>query len=535
MPDRPRPEHTRGGHTEKKPSAPEPTGFASFGLLPQLLRNIEKAGWVMPSPIQQELIPLAMQGHDLYGVAQTGTGKTAAFALPVLHALADLPPAPKLQPYCMVLAPTRELAQQIEQQFALLGEGLKIRSAAIFGGVSDRPQITALNNGVEVVVAAPGRLLDLLGQGWINFASLRVCVLDEADRMFDMGFINDIKKILNRTPSSKQTLLLSATMPSAIKQLAAEFLYYPREVRIGMVAPPTQLRHELWPMSSEDKNARLTELLTSTEIDSAVVFCRTRSRADSLARRLGRAGERVAALHSDRTQNQRDKALAQFKNGEVRVLVATDVASRGLDVEGIQIVVNYDVPLDPEDYVHRVGRTARAKREGKAVTFAAPEESKYVQRIEKFLNKTIERVYPDGGVHERSAEVLPSGRRATARDEKTDLAKHAGNVRNRAQRKDPAKSGNQEHPARKGRQDRSVATLDAPQRARRAPKGDDSYVEDAPAPEQLLTSSVTTSPDGSGQPRRRRSRGGRGRGKGDGAASATSKLPLAGFDDSVGE
>jgi ATP-dependent RNA helicase RhlE len=205
-----------------------------------------------------------------------------------------------------------------------------------------------------------------------------------------MGFINDIRKILNRMPSRKQTLLLSATLPPAIKKLAAEFLHYPREVRIGHVAPPEKLKHEVWLVGTDAKQAALVELVTP-DIDSALVFCRTRSRADSLARRLAKAGESVAALHSDRTQTQRDRALAKFKSGEVRVLVATDVASRGLDVDGIQLVVNYDVPLDPEDYVHRVGRTARAKREGKAVTFCAPEEGKYLLRIEKFLGHKIER------------------------------------------------------------------------------------------------------------------------------------------------
>jgi ATP-dependent RNA helicase RhlE len=511
MPDRPRPGHTRGGHEDKKPHAPEPGGFAAFGLRPELLRNIEHLGWLAPSPIQHELIPLALAGHDLFGVAQTGTGKTAAFALPVLQQLTGLPPAPPLQPYCIILAPTRELVQQIEQQFALLGAGLNVRTAAVFGGVSDRPQISALNAGVEVVAAAPGRLLDLMGQGWLNFSSLRFCVLDEADRMFDMGFINDIRKILNRMPSRKQTLLLSATLPGAVKQLAAEFLFYPREVRIGPVAPPTALKHELWPVPSEAKQAALMTLFTP-DLDSALVFCRTRSRADSLARKLGKAGERCAALHSDRTQNQRDRALAQFKAGDVRVLVATDVASRGLDVDGIQLVVNYDVPLDPEDYVHRVGRTARAKREGKAVTFAAPEESKYVQRIEKFLGQKIDRRQVELPAAALAGAEAPAARPARERRQPAEAKPRAA---------DGAGEGRRGRGGR-GRQGDPAAGAAA---AERRPGHDDSYVE-APAFDPLAPAAP------GGEPvRKRRRRGGRGRGRNADAPTAAGAV----FDDTVAE
>jgi ATP-dependent RNA helicase RhlE len=489
-----------------------------------LLRNIEKLGWLAPSPIQHELIPLAMQGHDLFGVAQTGTGKTAAYALPVLHQLAELPPAPPLQPYCLILAPTRELVQQIEQQFALLGVGLNVRTAAVFGGVSDRPQITALNAGVEVVAAAPGRLLDIMGQGWLNFSSLRFCVLDEADRMFDMGFINDIRKILNRMPSRKQTLLLSATLPGAVKQLAAEFLFYPREVRIGPVAPPTALKHELWQVTSESKQDALVSLLTP-DLDSAIVFCRTRSRADGLARRLNRTGERCAALHSDRTQNQRDRALAQFKSGEVRVLVATDVASRGLDVEGIQLVVNYDVPLDPEDYVHRVGRTARAKREGKAVTLAAPEEAKYVQRIEKFLGQKIDRGGFAGG---------QAGTAATGADEERPRSGGRGEGRHAAPSQPaPAGRGNGRARGSQGagpaasRGRRPAAGANDSGRSREARPGhDDSYVEAPP-----FNPAGPPSADGEA-PKKRRRRGGRGRSTG--PSGAVGVAPAV-FDDTVAE
>jgi ATP-dependent RNA helicase RhlE len=545
MPNRPRPEHVRGGHEPKKHHADEHFGFAAFGLRPELLHNIERLGWLTPSPIQAELIPLALQGYDLFGAAQTGTGKTGAFALPILEKLASQQPAPPGQPYCLILAPTRELVQQIETQFAELGRGTKVRSISIFGGVSDRPQITALNAGVEVVAAAPGRLLDIMGQGWINFASLQFCVLDEADRMFDMGFINDIRKILNRMPSRKQTLLLSATLPPAIKKLAAEFLHYPREVRIGHSAPPEKLKHELWQVGSEDKPTALVSLVTP-EIDSALVFCRTRSRADSLARRLAKAGESVAALHSDRTQTQRDRALAKFKSGEVRVLVATDVASRGLDVDGIQLVVNYDVPLDPEDYVHRVGRTARAKREGKAVTFCAPEEGKYLLRIEKYLGHKIERGTPPAGAFsgataDREERVIPRASAApsrgrggrssseprTAEPRSADSSAPSRSRRGgQAGRGDNAGSGNEaprsgdaasNEPTRgsRGRGGRSAASSQPDSSA--SPAGNDA----APA----------TNADG---PKRRR-RGGRGRGSGAGRTTVPGTPPPGTWDDSVGE
>jgi ATP-dependent RNA helicase RhlE len=372
------------GHPDGQPGI----SFAELGLGAALLANIAKLGWDEPTPIQRQLIPLALAGRDLFGIAQTGTGKTAAFALPLLERIAQLPRARQLEPHCLIIAPTRELTQQIEQQFKLLGAGLKLRTATVYGGVSERPQIDAMKNGVEILVATPGRMLDLIAQGWISLASLSFCVLDEADRMFDMGFIRDIRKILAMTPKGKQTLLLSATMPDEIRRLAADFLVKPEQVRIGITAPPAELTHELWRMPGDAKQDALLTLL-KPELESAIVFCRTRSRADGLARRLGRAGERVAALHSSRSQAQRDRALADFKAGRVRMLVATDVASRGLDVEGIQLIVNYDVPMVAEDYVHRVGRTARAMREGRAVTFAAPEEEKYVARIEKLLGHRI--------------------------------------------------------------------------------------------------------------------------------------------------
>jgi len=372
------------------PPRSEPSGFRGFVLRQELLHAAEQLGWKVPTPIQLEAIPHVTAGHDLIGLAQTGTGKTGAYLLPLLEAISKLPPAKPLSPYCVILAPTRELVQQIDSQVKALSQGLRIRSMTIFGGVSDRPQMSQLMAGVELVAATPGRLLDLIGRGLVHFEQLQFCVLDEADRMFDMGFILDLKRILNRMPSRKQTLLFSATMPPEIQRLTQEFLYQPREVRLGATAPPPELSHEVWELDATQKNAAL-ELLLREDYDSVLVFTRTKHRADSVARWLARGGEAVAVLHSNRSQNQRDAALTRFKQGQARVLVATDVASRGLDIIGIGLVVNYDAPRDPGDYVHRVGRTARAKRQGCAISFLAADEYKYIQKIEQLLKQRISR------------------------------------------------------------------------------------------------------------------------------------------------
>jgi len=403
--------HTRGGHEIKKSPKSEPTGFAVFGLSPQSLRAVEQLGWTVPTPVQREAIPPALAGHDLIALAQTGTGKTAAYLLPLLDALSALPPAAPRRPYCVILAPTRELVQQIDTQVKALGRGRRLRSMTIFGGVSERPQVDQLQNGVELITATPGRLLDLMGQGIVDFQRVAHCVLDEADRMFDMGFIRDLKRILSRMPSRKQTLLYSATMPPEIQLLAREFLLQPREVRLDVSRPPAELSHEVWEMEAGQKKAAL-DLLLREDHDSVLVFTRTKHRADSVARRLARGGEAVAVLHGNRSQNQRDQALARFKQGQARVLVATDVASRGLDIIGIGLVVNYDTPRDPDDYVHRVGRTARAKRQGSAISFLVADESKYIHKIEQMLKQRIARRQQRLPAAETSSTSAAAGRPA---------------------------------------------------------------------------------------------------------------------------
>ena len=363
--------------------------FAELDLRPELMDAIERAGWDKPTPIQQQAIPVVLGGQDLFGIAQTGTGKTAAFALPVLHVLAGLEPAPPLKPYCVVLAPTRELVQQIAAQFTELAKGLKLRILIAHGGTADRPQTSALAEGVDIIVGAPGRVFDLMKQGYLQYAELKFTILDEADRMFDMGFIDEIKNILNRMPARRQTLMFSATLPPAVKKLAQDHLFYPEELRIGTTGPPRELNHEVWKLHSEaEKDKALAELL-SGEHESVLVFCRTKKGAAQLARDLARSNEKVAAIHGDRLQSERERALDAFREGRIRVLVGTDVASRGLDIVGIDLVLNYDVPRDPEDYVHRVGRTARAKRSGIAVTFVLPSEGRYVKRIEQFIKADV--------------------------------------------------------------------------------------------------------------------------------------------------
>jgi len=510
MPDRPRPDHTRGRHPDKKPHV-EHSGFAALGLDPRLLRNIERQGWPLPTPIQHEVVPRALENHDVLGVAQTGTGKTAAFALPILQKLLDHPPAKALHPLAVVLAPTRELVQQIEQTFTLLAEGTGIKVASVFGGVADRPQISALNNGVEVVVAAPGRLLDLLGRGWVNFTQVEFCVLDEADRMLDMGFIQDIRKILNRMPSRRQMLLLSATLPPEIKKLAAEFLYHPQEVKIGASGPPPELRHELWEVNADDKPLALDRLLSEPH-ESILVFTRTRHGADKLARRLLRDGAGpIGILHADRSQNQRDRALAQFRTGEVRTLVATDVASRGLDVTGIELVVNYDVPRDAEDYVHRVGRTARAKRPGLAVTLVTPEENKYIKKIEQLVGQAIDRQRISSQFDESvAAEPRRNrGRRSGGIEDKL-AAKPRASRREELTAQEKPFSGRQPRPGRRSDTEaapRTEASREHPRPENRSsrqsrPSGsarpirESDYVDEAPLP---TWQSATAERDGGGE------------------------------------
>ena len=372
--------------------------FRAFGLDANILKAVQEAGYTAPTPIQTAAIPLVMAGHDLIGIAQTGTGKTAAFVLPMLDRIHRLRAAGgQNNTRALVVAPTRELVAQIEENVRGYGRHLPLRAATVFGGVGERHQIEALRSKVDLVVATPGRLLDLMGRGCGDFRDLNFLVLDEADRMLDMGFLPDIRRIVRALPQKRQTLLFSATLSKEIEGVTREFLRSPKIVQIGRRANPaetvTQLVYEV-PRAS--KTGLLAHLLRDPSLDMVLAFSRTKHGADRLARQLEQKGIRTATLHSNRSQSQRLRALKDFKSGAVRVLVATDIAARGIDVDGISHVVNYDFPLHPEDYVHRIGRTGRANAVGDAISFVTPEDHAELKAVERFIGRGIVRKRAEG-------------------------------------------------------------------------------------------------------------------------------------------
>jgi ATP-dependent RNA helicase RhlE len=359
--------------------------FKRLGLSDEVLRGVQAAGYVEPTPIQLRGIPLILAGKDIIGAAQTGTGKTAAFALPILTLLKTHGKC-----RCLVLEPTRELAAQVETAFHEYGRFANLKTVVIFGGVGYGEQKQGLQRGVDIVVATPGRLLDLLGQGSLHLRDVTMLVLDEVDRMLDMGFLPDVRKIIDRCPKQRQTLLFSATVPPEIERLAAWVLRQPEKIEIGISrAPAETVTHACYPVATSQKFQLLAALLERTNFDSVLIFSRTKHGADKIARRLKIENHAVAALHSNRTQRERVEALAGFKSGKYEVMVATDIAARGLDVEGITHVINYDVPQHPEDYVHRIGRTGRAQKVGDAFTLVTIEELDYLRAIERFIGQKI--------------------------------------------------------------------------------------------------------------------------------------------------
>jgi ATP-dependent RNA helicase RhlE len=364
--------------------------FDNLGLDPALLHTVYGLGYEAPTPIQKEAIPAILTGRDVIGTAQTGSGKTAAFLLPILQRL----PKPALgRTRVLVLSPTRELAAQIELALRGFAKGTRIRGHAVYGGVGMRAQELALRDGVEIVIATPGRLLDHMSRGNVDFRGLQVLVLDEADRMLEMGFLPDVRRIVGALPRERQTLLFSATMAPEMEALSRTIMRNPVRIAVSPPhRPPPTIRHEVYPVPQHLKTPLLIRLLVREDVTSVLVFVRTKRRADRVARQLREERFDVAIIHGNRSQNQRETALAGFRSGEHQIMVATDVASRGIDVEGISHVINYDVPLVPTDYVHRVGRTARMEAAGEAMTFVAPEEEGSLQGIEKTLGKTIHRV-----------------------------------------------------------------------------------------------------------------------------------------------
>jgi len=352
------------------------------------MQGIKVAGYEAATPIQEAAIPAAIRGRDIIGTAQTGTGKTAAFVLPILNKLLD---GPRGMPRALIVTPTRELAEQIHQVVRALSAGTRLRSATIYGGVTASRQIKALKEGAEILVACPGRLLDLVQQRYVRLERIEILVLDEGDRMFDMGFLPDVKRIIKAVPAQRQTMLFSATFPAEVELLAAQSLTNPQRISMGLSRPAHTVTHALYPVPAHLKSALLLKLLKQTATESVLVFTRTKHRAEKLARQIAHAGHRVTSLHSNRTQGQREQALSGFKSGHFRVMVATDIAARGLDVESISHVVNFDMPDTADAYIHRIGRTGRAQRTGDAFTLVTPEDNDLIRTLERIMGKPLER------------------------------------------------------------------------------------------------------------------------------------------------
>ncbi len=367
------------------------TTFEKLELIEPLRRALAAQNYESPTPIQVQSIPLLLQGRDVIGCAQTGTGKTAAFALPVLQHIANNPIAGPTKIRALVLSPTRELAAQIAESFESYSAFLpNIRHMVMFGGVKENPQISNLKRGVDVLIATPGRLLDLQNRGFVDLKHVEFFVLDEADRMLDMGFVNDVKRILKVLPKTRQNLLFSATMPPAVSTLAATFITNPARVEVTPQATTVEaIDQRVMFVDKNNKGRLLVELLGSMEIDRAIVFTRTKHGANRLCQQLEKSGYTAVAIHGNKSQNARNKALETFKSGETRVLVATDIASRGIDIDDVTHVFNYDLPNEPESYVHRIGRTGRAGRDGHAVSFCEEEETAYLRDIEKTIGMNL--------------------------------------------------------------------------------------------------------------------------------------------------
>ncbi|HZL87408.1 MAG TPA: DEAD/DEAH box helicase [Pirellulaceae bacterium] len=367
--------------------------FVELELSESLLRAVRHAGYEVATPIQTQAIPHLLAGRDLVGCAQTGTGKTAAFALPTLQRLSRshaAPPPGRRRIRCLVLAPTRELASQIGESFRTYGRYTNLRSTVIYGGVGQNPQVKALQHGVDIVVATPGRLLDLMNQGYVNLSHVEILILDEADQMFDMGFIHDLRRIVSRVPRERQTLLFSATMPPPIREMAQQWLRDPVSVQVVPQATTAdRVEQSVYFVERRHKPQLLTHCLKEQGVFRTLVFTRTKHGADKLVKHLIQAGIRSAAIHGNKSQNARRRALEDFKSSKLPVLVATDIAARGLDIDDVSHVFNYDLPIVPEIYVHRIGRTARAGAAGVAITFCDGEERSMLREIERITRQRV--------------------------------------------------------------------------------------------------------------------------------------------------
>ncbi len=363
--------------------------FSDLNLSSQLLQTLSGLGYEKPTPIQEQAIPVILNGKDIFGCAQTGTGKTAAFALPMLQML-HATNAGKRNIRALILAPTRELAGQIDDNFAEYGKGMHLNHAVIYGGVSQTNQVKALQKGTDILTATPGRLLDLIQQGYIKLSGIELFVLDEADRMLDMGFIHDVKKIIALLPAKRQTLFFSATITPDVKRLSESLLTDAVRVNITPVSPASDMvEQSVYYVEKEDKRELLNHLLSDGQIENALIFTRTRRNADKVAKALNRNGIKAEAIHGDKSQGARQRILNSFREKSLRVLVATDLASRGIDVDKLSHVINFEIPETAETYVHRIGRTGRAGWKGTAISFCARDEKPYLKNIGKFINKEI--------------------------------------------------------------------------------------------------------------------------------------------------
>jgi len=386
--------------------------FAHLGLSAEITRAVADQGYTAPTPVQEQAIPLVLQGRDLLAAAQTGTGKTAAFVLPILERLkaqANSSFSPARHPVrALILTPTRELAMQISTSAEAYGRHLPLRSGVVYGGVPIDPQVRQLLSGIEILVATPGRLLDHVGSRTVDLRQVEVLVLDEADRMLDMGFLPDVRKIVALLPARRQNLLFSATFPDEVRTLAATLLTNPATVEIAARNTPIELVAEtVYPVDRDRKRQLLEHLMSQNRWDQILVFTRTKLAASRLASELARDGIAAVAIHSDRTQGERTRALADFKEGRVHVLVATDVAARGLDIEELPLVVNYELPTTPEAYIHRIGRTARAGLEGEAISLVCVDEVDLLRAIQRMLKRAIPWKVEDGFIPDRNAEPRP--------------------------------------------------------------------------------------------------------------------------------
>ncbi|WP_018979054.1 DEAD/DEAH box helicase, partial [Saccharibacillus kuerlensis] len=428
--------------------------FNDLKLIPPILKALQKENYTSPTPIQQQAIPVALEGRDVLGCAQTGTGKTAAFSLPIIQRLSANPAVSGKRPIrSLILTPTRELAIQIYDNIRAYSRYTDLRSMVVVGGISQAPQERELQRGTDILIATPGRLLDLMNQKHVMLDSVEVLVLDEADRMLDMGFIRDVQKIIARTPDKKQTLFFSATMPPEITNLINSLLVNPAKVEITPVSSTVdRITQEVYLVDKPNKQKLLNDILQDASIESALVFTRTKHGANRVARLLDRAGISAQAIHGDKSQNARQAALNNFKNGVTRVLVATDIAARGIDIDELTHVINFNLPNIPETYVHRIGRTGRAGRDGISISFCETEELPYLKDIQKLIGKTIPEVkdhaYPMTGAVSAAEPAQQDGQGRGGRGRKEGAKPEARSGAQRSSAKVQPKGGAQQHAAK---------------------------------------------------------------------------------------